>query len=242
MMAGSRRRPTVYTPLRALVVLGTYLVGSGVAAGILVAVVTVLGGTVVRGTLATGRYSWIIAASLVAGATAAWGVFRALATPRDRVRLRRWLRSPGTRTVRATVLAAMLFALFVAFALPFLLPISETYQPSLISRMAGATGWPRLWLVLMAVGIAPPVEETLFRGVLLEALVRRIRRFSAILITTLLFGLAHYPDILGNWPAIAAILGGGWALAELRLHTRSLVPGVAAHMAYNGVLMMLTFM
>lgn len=236
------RRPTVFTPARALVVLATYIGGSAVVAGLLLGFVEGLGGSVTADTLASGPYSWIIITSLIVAATAAWGMFLALASRRDRVRMRRWLRSPGARIVRMTVSGAVLFALFVAFVLPFILPVSQSYEPGTVSRMASASGWPRVWLVIIAVGIAPPVEETLFRGVVLEALVRRIRRFDAILVTTLLFGLAHTPDILGNWPAVAAILGGGWALAELRLRTRSLVPGVAAHMVYNGVLMMLAFL
>lgn len=236
------RRPTVFTPLRALVVLATYVVGGAIAMALLVAVVRALGGKVALDTVVTGRYSWIMAASLVAGAAAAWGMFRVLATRRDLVRLRRWLRSPGGQTVRTTVLGAMLFALFVAFVLPFLLPTSQSYEPGTISRMASASGWPRFWLALIGVGVAPPVEETLFRGVLLESFIRRLRRFSAILFTTLFFVLAHFPDIMGSWPAIAAIGGGGWALAELRLRTRSLVPSVAAHMAYNGVLLALAFL
>ncbi|MEJ2187419.1 MAG: type II CAAX endopeptidase family protein [Gemmatimonadota bacterium] len=236
------RRPTVFTPFRALLVLVTYIAGTGVAAWGLVLLVEALGGKVESGTLATGRYSWIILASLVLGAAAAWGAFRGFARPRDRVRMRRLRRSPGARIVRATVLGAMVFALFVSFVLPFLLPISESYEPGTVSRMAAAAGWPRLWLAAIAVLVAPPVEETLFRGVLLEGLLRRISRFDAILLTTLLFGVGHLPDILGNWPAVTAILGGGWILAELRLRTRSLVPGVAAHMAYNGVLMALTLL
>lgn len=93
-------------------------------------------------------------------------------------------------------------------------------------------GW-RIPLALMAVSVAPLVEELLFRGVLLSALLQRWGSGAAILLSSLLFALLHVPGL--NWQLIALpdLLLLALALAWLRLRSGSIWPGVLAHGTYN---------
>lgn len=101
----------------------------------------------------------------------------------------------------------------------------------------------RLALAFAAVTVGPLVEETLFRGVLLSALLgfrrdrmalsERTRTIVAIVISASLFGLVHLPDLGFFWYAVPnlALLGAG--AAWLRLRSGSLWPAVLAHSLNN---------
>ncbi len=91
----------------------------------------------------------------------------------------------------------------------------------------------RLALAVMVVGVAPLVEELLFRGVLLSGLMRRMPVAVAVLVSALVFGCAHLPDFGFAWYAVPALVGLGVVLALLRLGSRSLWPAVVAHAGNN---------
>ncbi len=234
----ARSRRTAFTPLRALAVLLVY-VATMTIVGIGLYVIVALSGSAegLSRTLEPSQMAWILTVSAVVGIVAVWAVLRGMLTPRDRVKMRRWLRWPGSRAVEVGVLGGLLFAVVATKVLPHVLPVSETYKPGAVVRLAMAVGWSRVLVAVLAVVLAPPVEEVLFRGVLLEGMLRTFSRYAAILATTGLFALMHVPDILGNGPGLAAVLVAGYALAEFRLRTKSLLPPIAAHMAYNAVVM-----
>jgi hypothetical protein len=76
---------------------------------------------------------------------------------------------------------------------------------------------------------APIVEEGLDRGVILGGFLRRYGRRRAVLLSALLFALAH----LNPWqfpPALLFGLFAGWVFAW----TRSIWPGVVMHLLHNG--------
>jgi membrane protease YdiL (CAAX protease family) len=101
---------------------------------------------------------------------------------------------------------------------------------------------PRLSWAVIAVTVAPVVEELLFRGALLTGLLYILRALRirsdvnvllSILFAALAFGFAH-PGRTGT-PLLATILMGmvyGW----LRVHSASTAVAAAAHSAYNLVL------
>jgi membrane protease YdiL (CAAX protease family) len=88
-------------------------------------------------------------------------------------------------------------------------------------------------LLLVAVILAPALEETLFRGLLLPALRRRYRFWFAALVVTLLFTALHASQTGTYWPALVGIFACGWALAWLRERFGSLWPCVLFHMGFN---------
>ncbi|MEW9573092.1 lysostaphin resistance A-like protein [Rhodanobacter sp. Si-c] len=111
--------------------------------------------------------------------------------------------------------------------------------PQDVKQLGGgaSTGF-RIALTLAVVSIGPLVEELLFRGVLLSALLRRMRPAWAALASASLFALVHLPDLRWLWYALPNLALLGVVLAWLRLRSGSLWPAVIAH-ACNNLLAML---
>jgi CAAX protease family protein len=87
------------------------------------------------------------------------------------------------------------------------------------------------WGVLITIGlIAPIVEELLFRGVILEGLQIRYNTKTAVIVSSLLFGITHVIP----WAIINAFLLG-FFFAWLKLKTGSLRLCIAAHALYNSL-------
>ena len=119
-----------------------------------------------------------------------------------------------------------------------------TFAGWLVNRLLGDPGGsnPLLELVLTArdplallcfgvtaMVLAPLFEETLFRGVLLPALGRRWGGTAGVLVSALVFGLAHLS--LGELlPLVVLGVGLGW----LRLRSGRLGPCVLMHALWNG--------
>ena len=93
---------------------------------------------------------------------------------------------------------------------------------------ARAEGWQGL--VLVAVLVAPVAEEICFRGLLYPALRQRFRALPAILLTSIAFALVHLPPTTWLPLTILAVVLG-WLVET----TGSVVPCIAAHMAFNGL-------
>ncbi len=92
----------------------------------------------------------------------------------------------------------------------------------------GSTGLIAL-LVLVA-GLVPLSEELFFRGMLYGTLRERWGILPAVLISALLFALAHFLPVL--MPALFVM---GLILALLREYTGSVVPGILLHAMQNGI-------
>ncbi len=110
-------------------------------------------------------------------------------------------------------------------------------QSTLLARMAVACS---------AVTIVPLVEEVMFRGVLLTALLgygldtetgstAQMHKVAAVTLTSITFALMHGPAY--EWHVLPLVWAGldGVAMACVRLRTRSLWPAVALHATVNGI-------
>jgi membrane protease YdiL (CAAX protease family) len=82
----------------------------------------------------------------------------------------------------------------------------------------------------VAVIVAPFCEEIFFRGFVFKGLQRGLPLGWAILVSALLFAIAHAD--LASAPVLFII---GLALAFLRWRTRSIWPGIILHMLNNGI-------
>jgi len=114
-------------------------------------------------------------------------------------------------------------------ALVEVVPLSNSEQ-AMFSSMAAHT----LPSVLVTCVLAPVVEEMLFRGVVLRGFLQRYARWEAILLSAILFGFAH----LNLYQFVAAFILGviaGW----LYERSRSLIPCIGLHAAYNSALVVL---
>jgi hypothetical protein len=90
-------------------------------------------------------------------------------------------------------------------------------------------------VVLITCLLAPVLEEMLFRGVILRGFLALYPRWQAILGSAILFGMAH----LNLYQFVVALVIGtlaGW----LYERSRSLLPGIALHAAYNSSLTLIT--
>ncbi|MEI7037772.1 type II CAAX endopeptidase family protein [Fulvimonas yonginensis] len=103
-----------------------------------------------------------------------------------------------------------------------------------VKQIGGAASLAlRLPLVLVVVSLGPLVEELLFRGALLSALLRRVGTVWAVAISSLLFACVHLPDLGFLWYAVPNLALLAVALAWLRLGSGSLWPAVVAHGVNN---------
>lgn len=103
-----------------------------------------------------------------------------------------------------------------------------------IQQIGGGTPLSlRLPLALIVATLGPFVEELLFRGVLLSALLQRCRTGWAIAVTSLLFALVHLPGLGWQWFALPDLILLACLLAWLRLRSASIWPAVLAHSCNN---------
>jgi membrane protease YdiL (CAAX protease family) len=99
-----------------------------------------------------------------------------------------------------------------------------------VTQIGGAASLAlRIPMALVVVSLGPLVEELLFRGALLSALLRRMPTGWAIAISSLLFACVHLPDLGFLWYAVPNLALLAAALAWLRLRSGSLWPAVVAH-------------
>jgi membrane protease YdiL (CAAX protease family) len=89
--------------------------------------------------------------------------------------------------------------------------------------------WSLLFLFLLAVVVAPLVEEILFRGILLTVLVKRIGTGLAVVISSLIFAGIHM-----HLPSFFPLFTLAVALSLLYIYSGSLWPSVILHSVFNG--------
>jgi hypothetical protein len=105
-------------------------------------------------------------------------------------------------------------------------PILETVQQT-------RDPWTLLVLLVQAVVVAPVVEEFLYRGVLLSALVRGAGAIAGLVVSSVLFALVHAP---AEPQAVVPLFFLGMALAYAAYRTRSLVAPILAHALFNALM------
>lgn len=90
---------------------------------------------------------------------------------------------------------------------------------------------------LTSVTWAPAAEELLFRGYLQPALENKTGKWPGLIITSLLFGIAHLPKIYLRQAATLYLVPEafilGFIFGIMRDHTDSIYYGTFCHMAYN---------
>jgi uncharacterized protein len=91
----------------------------------------------------------------------------------------------------------------------------------------------RIPLVLVVISVGPIVEELLFRGVLLSALLQRWHAGWAVTLSALAFALIHLPGLQYQWYALPGLALLALVLAWLRLRSGSIWPAVVAHGVNN---------
>ncbi len=139
-------------------------------------------------------------------------------------------RYPPRLLVRIVAAAVGIYIVALLPALAFPPPPDHTNLFLEIFKTGGPT---LLLLLVIAVLLAPFLEEVLFRGLLFPALRRRFRFWPAAVLTTLLFTALHFTQTGTYWPAVEGIFICGMALAWLRERTQCIWPSIAFHMGFN---------
>jgi membrane protease YdiL (CAAX protease family) len=141
-------------------------------------------------------------------------------------RPRSWLRAIG-------LCIATAIPLFIAIA------IMESYLHGGCEQGLVPPGWePKhagayIANFVLIAGIAPVVEELMFRG-LGFSLIARYGTWTAIVVVGAAFALAH--GLLAAFPELALF---GSALAWIRARTQSVYPGMLVHGVFNGAQLIL---
>jgi membrane protease YdiL (CAAX protease family) len=120
--------------------------------------------------------------------------------------------------------------LFVAFQM---FPPKAQQSWNVFGDAIVAGGWLRHGWALLALVLAPLVEEFLFRGVVFAGLARSWPVSVAGLVTTILFVLGHGVSLQPYWPSILAITSLAVVALGARIVTKSLAPCISMHAAYN---------
>ncbi|MFP5527416.1 CPBP family intramembrane glutamic endopeptidase [Peptococcus simiae] len=89
--------------------------------------------------------------------------------------------------------------------------------------------------ILMVVA-APIVEELFFRGYLYQAFAARLSPQSAMLVTSLIFGLVH-----GDVYRLLPLAVGGYFLNLVAVRERTILASMFAHAAWNAVMLLVAF-
>jgi len=134
--------------------------------------------------------------------------------------------------VPALLLTVPMLVLVVSFSLEFvvrLFPLSPEQTAMFKEMGAGSVG-----AVVIACVLAPVLEEMLFRGIILRSFLLQYPRWLSILGSALIFGAAHMN--LYQFTAAAML---GIFLGWLYQRSRSLLPCIMLHGAYNGTLLLL---
>jgi membrane protease YdiL (CAAX protease family) len=141
------------------------------------------------------------------------------------------LRLGSRRQLLRGILAGSTLGLVSLTLIPYL-PYTPS-SPDIIDEFLTSPGAARWSWVLSAVILAPPVEELVFRGVLLGGLAQIWNLRAGAIVSGVTFWAMHAPEWLRYWPAAVAIALMTVIVTLLRIRSGALGPSIAAHSAYN---------
>lgn len=141
------------------------------------------------------------------------------------------LRRPSAVALAAAVVLGASAWLFAGGVVARLLPPPESLTKAMQRFLQLGDAPMPLWVVWLVLGVTPGIcEELVFRGLLFAGF-RRLGPWPAILLSALLFGLAH-ASIYRLMPTFIL----GVLLGVLRWRSGSIVPGMAMHALNNGLI------
>jgi membrane protease YdiL (CAAX protease family) len=224
---------------KALLIFAAYLISQAVAGAVALVGFTVLTGRDVLASSDLSQMDPVLflvagAAGFVLGGPVVVALARALErgpTWREALAPLGLVKAPP-KVIAGAALLGVAIALFLGFGLELIFPSPENVEGPLI-QAAAEPGWQRILFVVLAVVLAPVFEEFLFRGVMYTGMARSWGKWPAGIVVTLMFGLLHFADIAGYWPALVMITLVGLALLIVRIKTRSLLPAMVTHATYN---------
>lgn len=146
-----------------------------------------------------------------------------------------WSRSTWRVALFAALIGVLLGAIYI-LVIVNAFPPPKDGRPGFMGAALQGGGWILYAWAILAVLIAPPVEEFMFRGVLWTGFSRSWGPVVAAIVVTLVFVVIHLTEAAGYPPAMLSILAMAVAALAARILTGSLVPPILLHAAYNSVI------
>ena len=113
----------------------------------------------------------------------------------------------------------------------WLISVQVVVEPiSLYLPVAESAAGQGFWAIVTAVIFAPICEEFIFRGLVLESLLRRHRRSLSVVVSSMLFAIVHFqPSVM-----FSAFVSG-LVLGTMYLHTNSIFSTIILHSINNAI-------
>jgi uncharacterized protein len=108
-------------------------------------------------------------------------------------------------------------------------------KPTSFEKLLGSSVYARVGTVILAVALAPLVEEVIYRGILFAALYKKWGAQVAVIAVATIFLMVHLPQYWGNWAIIGSLGTLSLAITLVRAYTGSILPCVAIHLLFNSV-------
>ena len=144
-----------------------------------------------------------------------------------------WNLKPVTSSIFNAIsawLMIMPFVLFTGWLMNVFLGDQGGSNPLLDLVLNSHNTWALVLLLITTVVVAPVFEELIFRGALLPVLAKDIGRFWGVIVSALVFALAHLS--VGELPPLFVL---GLGLGVLRLSSGKLLPCAIMHSLWNGI-------
>ncbi len=211
--------------------------GSAILCGIVILVAKFFIGFVVQAPSNFGEFSKQTVIILVA-TIAVPAIMMALVLarkPGKALRLRGCTLPMASAAILAAIFLNPLFTWFTALVIKIYPPGGDLIQ--LEQTVSGIlSSAPGLWAILLVFAVAPAIiEEIAFRGFILSGLESLRNKWQAILLTSLLFGIAH-----GVIQQTMITFGVGMILGIIAYQTKSIIPCILFHMTHNSLAVLLS--
>jgi membrane protease YdiL (CAAX protease family) len=142
-----------------------------------------------------------------------------------------WVGVPKRALWPSAGVGALLVLLYMAAMAVF--PPTADQEYGVLSELLKSGGATLHIWALGAVLVAPPVEELVFRGVLLRGFSRSWGIWAASIVVSVLFLSLHLTETLHYLPALLVQILFSIATVVARIASRSLLPSIALHATYN---------
>ena len=126
------------------------------------------------------------------------------------------------------ILVLDIFVVLPIHVVVTMLVFPDAEQQEVITMFEDASDTSIALLAFSVAILTPFAEELLFRGFILGMLMKRYENTTAIVISSLIFAIAHEPIAMG------LAFGGGLLYGWVRVRTGSVIPGMMAHAIWNG--------
>ncbi|MBR5885446.1 MAG: CPBP family intramembrane metalloprotease [Alistipes sp.] len=113
----------------------------------------------------------------------------------------------------------------------WLISVQVVIEPiSLYLPVSESVAGQGFWAIVTALFFAPIFEELIFRGLILESLLRRHRRLFSVIVSSLLFAIVHFQPSV-----VFSAFVSGLILGTIYLHTNSIFSTIILHSINNAI-------